>query len=166
MPERQKTKDRTQNTEGPDFHRRYADRTRAWLGVPYEHRGTTRGGCDCTGLLIGVARELGYLKNYTLRKYPVDWNLHGMADDYITEQLGQFAIRIPNSRASAGDILIFHFGRCLAHCGILVDAEAMLMVHCYRTTKQVAAAVVRNSKWSKTWKETYRLDEKKLAQQR
>jgi NlpC/P60 family putative phage cell wall peptidase len=152
-------------TNEHNFRQRYAEQARTWLGVPYEHRGVTRGGCDCTGLLIGVARDLGYLKNYRLRKYPVDWNLHGMADNYIAEQLGRFAIEIPNGRAEAGDILIFHFGKCLAHCGILVDAEKMLMIHCYRTSKKVALAVVRNSHWSQRWAKTYRLDVDKLHEQ-
>ena len=143
------------------FAERYAQQALQWLGVPYQHRGTTRGGCDCTGLLIGVARELGCLQDYELRKYPPDWNLHGMADNYIAEQLGQLAVPVPNSEAAAGDILIMHFGRCLAHCGILVDRPKMLMVHCWRPSRKVTYSIVGQA-WK--WRLTYRLDESKLKQ--
>jgi cell wall-associated NlpC family hydrolase len=146
------------------FGEQFAQQAIQWLDVPYQHRACTRGGCDCTGLLLGVARELGYLKQYELRNYPQDWNLHGMADNYIAEQLGRFGHVVPNSHAATGDVLIFHLGKCLAHCGILVNAETMLMVHCYRTSRKVARAIVRNSKWSKLWRKSYRIDETKLAQ--
>jgi cell wall-associated NlpC family hydrolase len=140
---------------------RFAQQAVQWLAVPYQHHGATRGGCDCTGLLIGVARELGYLTDYELRKYPQDWNLHGMADNYIADELGRFARFIPNSEIAAGDVLIMHFGRCLAHCGILVNREKMLMVHCWRPAGKVKYRIVRHLQ---DWRQTYRLDELKLKQ--
>jgi cell wall-associated NlpC family hydrolase len=140
---------------------RFAQQAVQWLGVPYQHRGATQGGCDCTGLLIGVAQEMGYLENYELRKYPIDWNLHGMADNYIAEELGQFAVPVANSEIAAGDVLIMHFGRCLAHCGILVNREKMLMVHCWRPSRKVVYGIAGQS-WK--WRQTYRLDESKLKQ--
>jgi cell wall-associated NlpC family hydrolase len=146
------------------FGEKYAEQARQWLGVTYQHRGCGRGGCDCTGLLLGVARELGYLLRYELRKYPEDWNLHGMADDYISQQMELLADQITAQPVQAGDILIFHFGRCLAHCGIMVDPAEMAMVHCYRTSRQVAYAIVRNSRWSRQWRQTWRFNEQKILQ--
>jgi len=142
---------------------KYAQQAMQWLDVPYQHRGTTRRGCDCTGLLIGVARELGYLKIYQLRKYPPDWNLHGMADDYIAEQLGRLADPIAKSQADAGDIVIMHFGACISHCGILVNKQKKLIVHCYRTTGKVTKCILKNSSLASRWTGTYRLNEQKLA---
>ena len=142
---------------------KFAMQATDWLGVPYQHRGTTRGGCDCTGLLIGVARELGFLKNYQIRKYPVDWNLHSMADDYIAGELNRLTVEIPKNQADTGDIIIMHFGRCISHCGILVDREKMLMVHSYRTSNKVTKGLLRNSKYARHWVRTFRIDAEKIS---
>jgi len=37
---------------------RIVRQAREWLGVPYRHQGRTREGCDCLGLIVGVAAEL------------------------------------------------------------------------------------------------------------
>jgi cell wall-associated NlpC family hydrolase len=131
--------------------------------VPYQHRGISRNGCDCTGLLIGVAKENGYLKNYILRKYPPDWNIHRQ-DNHVINQLKIFADKIENKEAAEGDIIVMDFGKSLSHCGILVNKKKMLMVHCYVTTKKVSFAILRNSRWFRRWKETYRINENKILQ--
>lgn len=140
-----------------------AAQARQWINVPYRHRGTTRQGCDCTGLLIGVARELGYLKHFKLRKYKQDWNLGSGADDQVIKQLKKMGDLIGNSQADIGDIIVMNFGRCGDHCGILVDVHKKLMIHCYRTLKKCRYGILRNSRWSRRWIQTYRIDEQKLA---
>jgi cell wall-associated NlpC family hydrolase len=126
--------------------------------VQYEHRGTTRNGCDCTGLIIGALRELGYLKNYKLRSYPPDWNLHSKADNYIVEELSQFANEI--TKPSAGDLVLFYFGRCIAHVGVIIEND--LFIHCYRTGRKVKVSSLWKSQWTKRIASFYRLNEDKL----
>lgn len=133
----------------------------ARLKVPYQHRGTTRNGCDCTGLLIGIARELGYLKNYELRNYPPDWNLHNGAGNQVIEELKKFGNKIPKSRAGIGDVVVMNFGKCPAHAGIIVN-YSMMMVHALSTNRCCAFGKLRNSMWSSRWRYTFRLDENKL----
>jgi cell wall-associated NlpC family hydrolase len=31
----------------------------SWIDVPFHWQGTVRAGCDCKGLIVGIARELG-----------------------------------------------------------------------------------------------------------
>jgi len=133
---------------------------KVWKGlkVPYQHRGTTRNGCDCTGLIIGVLKELGYLKNYKLRIYSPDWNLHSKADNYIVEEVSRFANEVP--KPEAGDLVLFYFGKCVAHVGIMIENE--LFVHCYRKSKRCIASSLWNSKWAKRIHSFYRLNENKL----
>lgn len=140
----------------------FAERARQWLGVPYQHRGTTRQGCDCTGLLIGIAQELGYLEGYVLRQYPIDWNLHAGAGNQVLDELSRFGQIIPNAQAGLADIAVIYFGRCPAHCGLIVDAEKLLMVHCYRRAAKVGYGILRNSMWSRRWIHTVRLNESEL----
>ncbi len=130
-----------------------------WLNVPYQHRGITRNGCDCTGLIIGAAQEVGLLKDYKLRKYPIDWNIH-QVDNHIEQQLKIYGFEVPNNKIENGDIVLMHFGRNISHCGIMVNVKKMMMIHCYRTVKKVTFGILRNSKWSARWQKTYRLNEK------
>lgn len=138
-----------------------AQSAKEWIGVPYQHRGFSRNGCDCTGLLVGIAREFGYLKDYRPRKYQPDWNLH-RHDNHVVEQLKRFGREIPKDQADVGDIIVMYFGRNFSHCGILVDKEKMEMVHCYITIGKVDYGILRNSKWSKRWVQTYRINENQL----
>ena len=129
--------------------------------VPYQHRGTNRQGCDCTGILIGIAREMGFLKNYKLRKYPSDWNLHAGAGNQVIEEISKFGHEINQSQSGIGDIAVMRFGKCPAHCGIIVN-ENLIMVHCLKTNKRVKFDILKNSMWSSRWLTTYRPDENKL----
>lgn len=128
------------------------------LGVHYEHRGTSRKGCDCTGLIIGTLQEMGYLKDYKLRNYPRDWNLHAKADNHIVEEVEKIAdeIKVPD----VGDLSLFTFGKCVAHIGIVI--EHGLFIHSYMASEKVKVSSLWNSRWSKRIFGFYRLNEDKL----
>jgi len=132
----------------------------AALKVPYQHRGTDRHGCDCTGLLIGIAREIGFLRNYRLRNYCLDWNLHAGAGDYILTELTHFADPLAQYLAEPGDIPIMSFGRCAAHAGILV--KPLMMVHSWRSGCYCRYAKLTKSMWAKRWNMTFRWNLEKL----
>lgn len=145
-----------------DFRICFAETARQWADdrVPYKHRGTDRNGCDCTGLLIGIARELGYLNSYKLRQYGTQWNLHAGAGNQAVEEIEKFADLIDN-KAAIGDIAVMRFGKCPAHCGIIVDCKG-LMVHSLKTNDKVTYGMLRNSPWSKRWIATYRTNITKI----
>ena len=131
-----------------------AKEARKWVGVKYRHRGMTMRGCDCSGFLLGVMRKLGFLLNYKLRYYPPDWNLHSGADNFLVEEIGRFAVEIKKSETNPGDVLVFNFGKCNSHAGILV--EKGIFVHCYLTGKKVGYGVLKNSIWENRWSKTFR----------
>lgn len=128
------------------------------LKVQYEHRGTTRNGCDCTGLIVGALRELGYLKNYKLRNYPPDWNLHAKANNYLTEEISKVADKI--KKPDVGDLVLLYFGRCVAHIGVVI--ENGLFIHCHRKSKKVKVSSLWNSPWTERISDFYRLNKDKL----
>ena len=130
-----------------EFKIRLCNVVKLWkdLKVPYQHRGMTRYGCDCTGLIIGALKEMGYGKNYQLRIYPPDWNLHSGADNHIVEEISRVADRI--ERPGAGDLVLFYFGRCIAHIGVII--ENGLFIHCHRKSKRCVVSSLWNSPWTK-----------------
>jgi cell wall-associated NlpC family hydrolase len=131
--------------------------------VVYQHRGTTRQGVDCTGLIIAIAREIGFLGRYELRPYPPDWNLHSGAGQQLLVELEKVADRIRKVDADRGDVAVIFWGKCPAHCGILVaGGRAPRMVHSYYGARSVRHAMLVRSPWSKRWVHTYRLNEEKL----
>lgn len=134
-----------------------------WIGVKYRHRGMTKNGCDCTGLIIGALRNLGFMAGYALRMYPLDWNLHAGAGNYIMEELGKVSNEIPKQSAAAGDILMFRFGKCLAHVGVLIDPANGKFVHALLSSEKCCYAISKNSMWSARWEKTFRLDVDKLG---
>jgi cell wall-associated NlpC family hydrolase len=136
---------------------------REWAAerVPYLHRGTTRSGCDCTGLILGIAREMGFLLDYKLREYPPDWNLHGGAGNQVIDELKKFADAVAPHEVVAGDIVLMRFGKCPAHCGIIVEPH--IMVHNWRSGRYCRFAMLQNSMWSRRWISTYRFNVKRLA---
>ena len=144
---------------------RFAAEAKVWADekVKYRHRGTTKRGADCTGLIIGIARSLGYLGKYELRNYPPDWNLHAGSGNYICDELDKVGFEIPNSQAQNGDIPIFRFGKCLAHAGIIVKMKSRIFVHSFYTARRCEYGILRNSRWSERWMKTYRLSDEKMA---
>jgi len=128
--------------------------------VHYQHRGTSMFGCDCTGMIIGALRNLGYLKKYKLRKYKYDWNLHSKADNHIEEELMKFAKRVPNSLIEPGDILLFRFGKCKAHVGVFI--KDVIMAHCWKDGGKCCYTLLKDSPLSLRWVCSYRLDKDRL----
>lgn len=145
----------------------FARRAQEWarLRVPYVHRGLTREGCDCTGLLIGILKEMGYLPRYKLRYYPKDWNLHAMADDHIQQEIGAGADPITGGSPRRGDILLFHFGKCVAHAGILTRRYGAF-VHSHAGAGRCEVATLRMGKWASRHAATWRLNPEKLEAHR
>lgn len=139
-----------------------ADKAIEWakLGVQFRHRGMSRNGCDCTGLFIGIARELNLLKKFVLRPYKIDWNLHSGASDIITRELDLVSDKIEKHEVKKGDIVVFRFAKCDSHLGLYI--ENGLFVHCLIRQK-VGFGMLRNSQWSKRWSKTYRFNEEKMS---
>ena len=154
----------SQQQSGIDLNTRFADEARRWadLKVQYRHRGTTERGCDCTGMLVGIAKKLGFLRGYNLRMYPQDWNLHAAAGNFLCEELDRFGDVIPNSDARNGDVAIFRFGKCLAHAGVIVNLKSKIFVHSFLTSGKCQYGILRDSIWSKRWVKTYRLNNGKM----
>lgn len=104
---------------------------RAYLGVPFHHQGRVRAGLDCAGLLVVVARDLGFepldLTNYDhdpdpdmLRSY-LDMQLDRVSP--FDRQIGDVLLMCLSSRAMRGH-----------HLGIVTDIG---IIHAYAPARMV-----------------------------
>lgn len=100
---------------------------REWLGTQFHHQGRLRastahkGGCDCLGLLVGVAEELG-LKDRDGRPL-AHWDVRGYGHlpdgermRHIFEQLFS---EVPVDALEEGDLLLMRFERAPQHVAIV-----------------------------------------------
>lgn len=105
---------------------------RQWLGTPFHWEASVRGvGCDCRGLLTGVARDLGRPEARAIEANVVGYSRR-IDSDLLMAGLGRVFERArldiwPN----AGDILAFRIGRQdrVQHLGIMGDADRFIHAH-------------------------------------
>lgn len=91
---------------------------RAWLGTPFHHQASLKGvGCDCIGLVRGVAVEQGCV--------PADFSLPAYArtpdGDQLIELADQHMQRIERTAMQPGDVVAVAFDVDPQHFGILGD---------------------------------------------
>jgi len=92
---------------------------RSWLGTPYHHMGRVKGsGVDCAMFPLEVYREAGIVGDIEVPYYPQDWMLHRSDEVYLAIVL-QHAVEVIHPQP--GDLVLYHFGRCWSHGGIVLD---------------------------------------------
>lgn len=92
----------------------------SWLGTPYHSNADIKGaGCDCGMLLVRVYVDCGLVAAFDPRPYPNQWHLHQRAERYmdIVRTLAKEVEPLPEP--GPGDIVLFHYGHCYAHGGIV-----------------------------------------------
>ncbi len=122
---------------------------REWIRTPFAHGQALKGvGCDCIGLVAGVADALGMpeaaqwkadvrFRGYTALPDPMRL-LHACAE-YLDE--------IYPDEAQPGDILQYTFGREPMHFAIISKPEPRYVIHAY----QRARYVVENGAHATFW---------------
>ncbi len=99
----------------------------SWIGTPYRQWGNSKGASiDCAMLLVRCWVDAGIFESFDPRPYPVDWHLHKKEERYL-DWMNSLAIETDERRA--GNIVLFRFGRCFSHAGILTSPTKI--VHAY-----------------------------------
>ena len=95
---------------------------REWIGTPYHHMADVKGvGCDCAMLLVRVFCDLGLVEPFDPRPYTSDWHLHRGEERYLgflLARAAEVAAPLP------GDVILFKYGRCFSHGGIVTRRSA------------------------------------------
>jgi cell wall-associated NlpC family hydrolase len=108
---------------------------RKWIGTPYHNCADIKGaGVDCGMLLIRVFVDLKLAAPFDPRPYPSDWHLHRGEEKYLGFVLANAAeVETP----APGDLMVFRFGRCYSHGGIVTVARPLTIVHAFFSARRV-----------------------------
>ncbi len=110
---------------------------RSWIGTPYHLGADVKGaGCDCAMILVRVFCDLGLVAPFDPRPYSNDWHLHRSEEVYLRLLLER-AREVTRAEAQAGDVVLFRYGRCFSHGGIVTRAEPFTMVHAFAPARVV-----------------------------
>ena len=117
---------------------------RSWIGTPYHNCADIKGvGVDCGMLLVRVFVDLKLCTPFDPRPYPVDWHLHRSEERYlgfIFDRSAEATEPLP------GDVMVFRYGRCYSHGGIVTAAAPLRIVHAYYQARTVIEdEVARNA---------------------
>lgn len=136
------------------------EEARRWIGTPWRHQAYLRGvGCDCIGLIGGVAAEVG-LNRVWLSPETARFKSYGRHPnpDMLLEACDNFLDPIRRPEA-LGDILVFSFvDRSPQHFGLLSRLDPHYIIHAHIS----AGRVVENrldDKWLRRLMRTYRFRE-------
>lgn len=97
------------------------------MRTPYHHQADVKGaGVDCGMLLVRVYQAAGLVPDFDPRPYSPDWHLHQGEERYLgfVQQYGD-AVEEPEP----GDVVVYRFGRCFAHGGIVIDWPQIVHAH-------------------------------------
>lgn len=142
----------------PDRNRAaFVAAARGWLGTPFHHQAAVRQvGCDCIGLLRGVAAELG-LSQGTVGETRYQGYSRAPDPRLLLRGLGESLTRVEGGLAGAlpGDILLFRIDRDPQHLAIMTDAG---MIHAYARRLRVVEHGIDDT-WRARFVSAWRLPE-------
>ena len=119
---------------------------RRWIGTPYHPCADMRGhGVDCGMLIVRVFVDTGLVPAFDPRPYPPDWHLHRSEEKYLGFVFDRCHEIVVNA-AMPGDVIVFKYGRCHAHGGIVTAAKPLTVVHAFSSARAVVEEpVARNA---------------------
>ena len=100
---------------------------RRWIGTPYHEQASVRGGgCDCKGLVVGVARECGLPE---AEGFHARLSHHGPRVDVHLLRQGLRAELRQVAQPRPGDVLLLRVGGKAQHLALLLDDSRL--IHCW-----------------------------------
>lgn len=98
---------------------------RSWKGTPYQHQASIKGvACDCIGLLVGVARELGMPEADAFLASP--FHAYSKSPEPAALRSAVAMFLDPIIDPLPGDILLLRFEVEPQHFGILSTPDYMV----------------------------------------
>lgn len=114
---------------------------RQWLGVPFRHQGRGRNGCDCLGLLMGIAGELSLLARDGRLFAHWDETNYGHLPDAkkLYQSLAQALQETAKAKMSAGDVVLMDVEGRVQHLGVLSPYPygGLALIHAYAPFRKV-----------------------------
>lgn len=127
-----------------DFRTQVVAVTRSWVGTPFCWQQSTKGvGCDCKGLIVGVAKELGRPEGDSFEAGIKGEYHHSIPHRTLREGLARLFDKSAEPRP--GDILLLRTGGKPQHLAIYVGNNRM--VHTYGKGPQKVIEVPMGRVW-------------------
>jgi cell wall-associated NlpC family hydrolase len=134
-----------------------ATEAESWLGTPFYLRGAVKAkGVDCVTLSAEIMRALGVIGDYHFPPYSLDYAKHHEVSLVLNWLDGspRFArLTDADGGPQAGDIACFQFGRCVHHCGVMLDS--LRMIHAVEK-RAVVPSRLDDSTWARRLDGFYR----------
>ncbi len=105
----------------------------SWLNTPYHPHGRIKGvGVDCAMLLAEVYERAGVITRVDPGYYSPQFGMHRSEEVFES-----FVLRygVETAEPQAGDCVLFKYGRCYSHGGVMVSATKL--VHAVLRTRMV-----------------------------
>ena len=119
---------------------------RRWIGTPYHPCADVRGaGVDCGMLIVRVFVDTGLVPPFDPRPYAQDWHLHRDEEKYLGFVFDRCHEVLASEAPEPGDVVVFRYGRCYAHGGIVTETKPLTLVHAFSPARAVVEEpVARN----------------------
>lgn len=129
---------------------------RRYLGTPFKHRGRTRNGLDCAGLIVVALQDLGQ-KPYDLKVYGREPHKDGLRQTVVRnlgEPLKSGVEWLP------GDVVLMRFVREPHHLGVFGDypGGGLSLIHSFGEVGKVVEHRL-DEKWKERVLEVYRFED-------
>lgn len=106
----------------PSLRRRIVAEARSWQGTPFLEQASVKGrGCDCKGLVVGVAREIGLAEAESLHARMCDYDLGRIDPALLKAGLAATLCPVAIDKAKAGDVLLCRVNGSPAHLAFLTE---------------------------------------------
>lgn len=121
-----------------DQERQQRDRVVAvahtYLRTPYVDCARVKGhGADCATLFAMIYEEAGMIDHVDIPHYSPQWYLH-RSEELFLEILRRYMAEIEEAAAVAGDSVIYKFGRCFSHGGVLIEPGWPAIIHAHKNS--------------------------------
>ncbi len=140
---------------------RIVEEARSWMGTAFHHQGRVKktekhkGGCDCIGLIIEVARALKIMGKDGRLLAEADVSGYGRLPDgqRLYRQLQQHLEEIPLRAVQPADVMLFCFDQNPQHVGLVSaygEEGHFGLIHCYLQVRKVV-----EHRLDAVWQEKY-----------
>lgn len=142
---------------------------RTWIGTPFRHQGRvkinneSRGGCDCLGLVMGIASSLKLksratnppplISNYDIVNYPKIPNA-----SLLIDSLSLHLYEIDLSTIEPADVVVIKFDNNPQHLALIADYPTppnLGLIHCYLEARKVVEHIL-DTDWQNKLVKAYR----------
>lgn len=132
------------------------EETLSWIGTPFKWGQSVKGldgGCDCKGLISGVARELRLPEAQDTEALNVDYGATGRVDPLRLLKGLRVSFDEHKGERLPGLVLALKVGNVPRHLAIYVGNNRM--VHCYNSGPKIVVSSTMGSIWNEAVHSTW-----------